>query len=395
MLRVGIVGYGIIGQSHAQHFLKGRIKGAKLSAICNRGIDRREIAATDLGEGVAIFETYQAMIDSGSIDAVIIATPHLNHEEVTLYCFNHNLHVLVEKPLGSYTLQAARMNEAAAQNHHLVYSIMFNQRSIPIFYKMKQLIENGGIGDLKRLTWIATHAYRPDGYFNLNKWRGTWEFDGGGVLLNQAPHQLDMWAWLVGMPKTLRAHCHFGSHRNISVEDDVTAYFEYANGATGTFVTGTHELPGTNRLEISGAQGRLVFEEVLDEKTQKTIKTLFHDAYECNEADFNKNSVDIKASGYNFKYNYKRHVFDADDLAAEYEFTSFQHANIINDFVDSINNGTPLLCPGVEGINSLTLANAMYLSEWTGEAIDLDNFDDEAYYKRYLEQVEHEKMASE
>lgn len=395
MIRVGIIGYGIIGQAHAQHFLAGRIKGAGISAVCNRGDERRAIAKTDLGEDVALFTSYKDMIDSHLIDAVIIATPHLNHEEVTRYALEKGIHVLVEKPLGSYTLQAVRMNKTALENKETVYAIMFNQRSIPVFLKMKSIIDSGGIGDLKRFVWIATNAYRPDGYFKLNEWRGTWEFDGGGILLNQAPHQLDMWAWLAGMPQTIRARCHFGSHRSISVEDDVSAYFEYANGATGIFVTGTHEFPGTNRLEISGSKGRLVMEQHTDTKTQKNYRTLIYDEYECDERDFNNNSVNTAPnSRYNFEYDYKRYEFDDHSLAGEYDVTTHQHANIINDFIDSIINHTPLLSPGTDGINSLRLANAMYLSEWTDAVIDLDNFDDDLYYKKYAEQIEKERAGS-
>lgn len=391
MIRVGIVGYGIIGQSHANHFVAGRIKGAKISAVCNRGSERRYVASADLGNDVVIFDSYKAMLDSGLVDAVIIATPHLNHEEATLYSFEKGIHVLVEKPLGSYTLQAIRMNEAAARNENLVYSVMFNQRSIPVFEKTKELIDNDSIGDLKRFTWIATDAYRPESYFALNEWRGTWEFDGGGILLNQAPHQLDMWTWLIGMPKTIRANCHFGSQRDIAVEDDVSAYFEYENGVTGTFVTGTHEFPGTNRLEISGSKGRLIIEKILNNDTQKSSNQLTYDKYDVDERDFNKSSSDAEQDDrYSFKFGYKRQVFSEAELARDSNYTEFQHANIINDFIDSIANGTQLLCPGEEGLNSLKLANAMYLSEWTDSEIDLQNFDDSLYYEKYLSQIEDE-----
>lgn len=399
MVKVGIVGYGIIGQSHAHHFIEGRIKGACISAVCNRGIERRELAASDLGRSLAlngkkigIFDSYKTMLDSKLVDAIIISTPHLNHEEVALYAFEKGIHVLVEKPLGSYTLQAVRMNKAALQSKS-VYSAMFNQRSIPVFLKMKKVLDNNGIGELKRFSWIATDAYRPESYFALNEWRGTWEFDGGGILLNQAPHQLDMWAWLVGMPKSIRANCHFGSQRDINVEDDVSAYFEYENGATGIFVSSTHECPGTNRLEISGTHGRLVMESVVDNTTLKASKQLTYDKYDVDERVFNKSSGESENEDrYTFKYGYQREVFKGADLANAAGFSKEQHANIINDFIDSINNNTPLLCPGEEGLNSLKLANAMYLSEWTNSEIDLDNFDDELYYEKYLAQVEKEKQ---
>ncbi|MCC2683264.1 MAG: oxidoreductase, partial [Paenibacillaceae bacterium] len=259
-LRIGVVGLGNMGSGHLKYLGKDEVSGAELTAVCDNRPEQLERAKKTLKESVRGFSSTEEMFASGSVDGVIIATPHYYHSPMAIEAFKHGLHVLSEKPAGVYTKQVREMNEAAAKSGK-VFGIMFNQRTNPIYQKLRDLISSGELGEIRRTNWIITNWYRSQSYYDSGGWRATWAGEGGGVLLNQDPHQLDLWQWTVGMmPTRVRAFCQFGKYRNIEVEDDVTAYVEYANGATGVFITTTGEAPGTNRYEISGDRGKIVIE---------------------------------------------------------------------------------------------------------------------------------------
>ncbi|WP_163194628.1 Gfo/Idh/MocA family protein [Clostridium thermarum] len=363
-VRIGIIGIGNMGSKHAEYLIKGEVKGAELTAVCDVSPKRLEWARENLGEGVKLFDNPMDLMDLGEVDAVLIATPHYDHPPLAIEGFNHGLHVLIEKPAGVYTKQVREMNKAALKSDR-VFGIMFNQRTNPLYQKLKDLIDSGELGDIKRTVWIITNWYRSQSYYNSGGWRATWAGEGGGVLLNQDPHQLDLWQWICGMPKRVRAFCSFGKYHDIEVEDDVTAYVEYENGATGLFVTSTGEAPGTNRLEISGNNGKIVLED--DKLTFWRLRE--------SERDFNKRYTGGFGEPECWKIDIPIHG------------KSTWHKGITQNFVDAILKGSKLLAPGIEGIKGLEISNAMHLSAWTDSWADIP-VNEDLFYDLLQERIE-------
>ncbi|MBQ4131766.1 MAG: Gfo/Idh/MocA family oxidoreductase, partial [Clostridia bacterium] len=258
-LKVGIIGIGNMGSTHAKSIYEGNINRLKLVAVCD--IDQNKLKlAKEQFPSVLTYEDFNELLNSKEVDAVIIATPHFLHTEIAIKAFEAGLHVLTEKPAGVRASDVLKMN-VAAEKSNKVFGIMWNQRTNPLFQKAKELVENGTLGTMKRLVWIITNWYRTQNYYDSASWRATWSGEGGGVLLNQAPHNLDLWQWIFGMPDAIYATCDVGKWHNIEVEDDATIIGYYKNGATATFITSTGEYPGTNRLEISGSKGKMVLEK--------------------------------------------------------------------------------------------------------------------------------------
>jgi len=257
VVRIGIIGLGNMGSIHAKYIANGEIPGAKITVVCDIDRKRLEWAVENLGENIQVFDNMDAFFENAKIDGALIENLHYDHPATAIKAFEKGLHVLCEKPTGVYTKQVRLMNEAAAKSGK-VFGMMYNQRMNPVYQKVKELVDSGELGEIKRTNWIITDWYRPQSYYDSGTWRATWKGEGGGVLINQCPHQLDLWQWICGMPKRVRAFCHIGKYHDIEVEDDVTAYVEYENGATGVFVTTTGEDPGTNRFEIAGDMVRIV-----------------------------------------------------------------------------------------------------------------------------------------
>ncbi|TYP68628.1 Gfo/Idh/MocA family protein [Paenibacillus methanolicus] len=350
-VRYGIIGIGNMGAGHARSLIEGKIKGAKLTAVCDGMPAKRDWAREQLA-GVAVYENAEQMLESGLVDAVIVATPHYDHPQEAIRAFAKGVHVLIEKPAGVYAKQVREMNEAAsvAAKEGLKFGIVYNQRTNPLYRKLRDLIAAGELGEIRRTNWIITNWYRSQAYYDSGSWRATWSGEGGGVLINQCPHQLDLWQWTIGMmPTRIRAFCHFGKHRSIEVEDDVTAYAEYENGATGVFITTTGEAPGTNRFEVAGTRGKIVIEN--DEMTFWRLRE--------PEPDFNARNTESFATPECWKVDIPIHG------------TSSGHPGIIQNFADAILHGTPLIAPGEEGIHGLSISNAMHLSTWTDGWVDL------------------------
>jgi predicted dehydrogenase len=363
-VRLGIVGMGNMGQGHASYLMDGKIEGVELTAVCDIVPENRSKVTEKYGEKITVYEHSEALYTSGLIDAVLIATPHYDHPDSAIAAFKQGLHVLIEKPAGISTKQVRLMNQAAAKSGK-VFSIMYNQRTNPMYQKLRDLVAAGELGEIRRTNWIITNWYRSQSYYNSGGWRATWAGEGGGVLINQDPHQLDLWQWTIGMmPNRVRAFCHFGKYRDIEVEDDVTAYVEYPNGATGVFVTTTGEAPGTNRFEVNGDRGKIVIEDgkmtfwrlrVSETEFNKTFTGGFG-APECWEC-----SIPVSGEGP-------------------------QHQGITQNFINAIRLGEPLIAPGEEGIHGLTLSNAMYLSTWTDNWVDLP-IDEELYVEKLQEKM--------
>ena len=299
---------------------------------------------------VPVFEDGHELIDSSLVEAVMIEVPHYFHPEFAIYALRHGLHVLSDKPAGVYTKQVREMNEEAAKHPELVFAIMFNQRTNPLYIKMKDFVSSGELGEIKRVNWIITDWYRTQIYYDSGAWRATWNGEGGGVLLNQCPHQMDLVTWICGMPERVRAFCHVGKWHDIEVEDEVTVFLTYKNGATGTFITTTGEAPGENRFEIIGTGGKLVCES--------GKLTLYRNA--ADTQDFSKKAT----SGFAMPECTVEEV--------ETDGENPQHSGIINNFTNAILGKEKLFVDGKEGIAGVELMNAIEYSGWhDGEKVEL------------------------
>lgn len=354
-VKLGIIGAGNMGSGHIGNILAGKTPEITLAAVADRRADRREWAKNTVPEGTPIFTEGSELIASGLCDAVLIAVPHYQHPVLAKEAFAAGLHVLCEKPAGVYTKAVAEMNKAADECGK-VFGMMFNQRTNCLYRKMHDMVQNGEIGELKRVNWIITDWYRTQIYYDSGDWRATWDGEGGGVLLNQCPHQLDLLQWICGLPKSVQAFCHEGKWHNIEVEDDVTAYLEFENGATGVFVTTTGDAPGTNRFEVTGTLGKLVCEN--DTLTFWRLKQ--------DEREFCKTSSEGFAKP------------ECEVITVETDGENPQHVGVMNAFAGNILHGTPLIADGREGIRGLTLSNAMHLSSWLKHPVEIP-FDEELF----------------
>lgn len=356
-VRIGIIGVGGMGSFHARYLLEGRVARASLTAVSDADPARLEPY-----KDLQTFTDSRDLIRSGAVDAVLIVTPHYFHTTIGIDALEQGLHVLVEKPISVHKADAERLI-AAHKCKDQVFAAMFNQRTDPHYREIKRLVDSGDLGPIQRTCWIITDWFRPEAYFASGTWRATWKGEGGGVLVNQCPHNLDLFQWIVGMPVRVRAFCGLGKYHDIEVEDEVTAYLEYANGATGVFVTSTGEAPGTNRLEIAGDRGKIVLES--------GRVTLFRN--EVPASEFSRTSP---------------MPFSKPDVTCEeipVEGNGGQHVEITQNFVDAILDGVPLIAPAEEGIRSVELANAMLYSHFTGQTVELPL--DGAAYEALLQEL--------
>ncbi|MCM1307989.1 MAG: Gfo/Idh/MocA family oxidoreductase [Butyrivibrio sp.] len=362
-IRLGIIGFGNMGTGHYNNIKDGKCPEIEVSAIADTNPDRTARARANLPSETAVFGSAEELLDSGLVDAALIAVPHYFHPKYAIECFKRHIHVMVEKPAGVYTRQVREMNEAA-EGAGVVFGMMFNQRTDHIYRKMKELVDSGRYGRIRRTNWLITNWYRPQAYYDSGAWRATWSGEGGGVLLNQCPHQLDLWQWICGMPVEVSAKLSYGQWHDIEVEDDVTAYVKYAGGATGVFVTSTGDACGSNRFEIVMDGARLVAEnnrlsvyelEVWEPEFSRTNREPFG----CPKGK----SVDITTDG-----------------------RSGQHPEVLNRFAAAVLRGEPLIADGSEGIKGLTLSNAMHLSDWLGRTVTLP-LDEELFYSELMKRV--------
>lgn len=359
-VRIGIIGMGNIGRFHAAYLLDGKVSRAELSAVCSTSPHKLKEFEE---KGVKVFGDGEELIKSGEIDAVIIATPHYQHTSLGITAFEAGVHVMVEKPISAHKADAEKLIASAKAHPEVKFGAMFQLRSEPRYEKIRNLLENGELGEIVRMNWLVTDWFRSDAYYSSSAWRATWRGEGGGVLINQCLHQLDVLQWLLGMPSKVRGFCALGRHHNIETEDDVTVYLEWANGATGVFISSTGELPGTNRFEVAGTKGKLVLEN--------------------DKLTFYKNEVPAdewnKASKIGFA---KPDVWTIDIPFGNAEAP---HAAFTQNFVDGILDGAELGCPGEDGLGSIELANVMLFSSLTGETIELPM--DSAAYEAKLEEL--------
>ena len=362
-IRLGIIGIGNMGSAHAKNVAEGKCPDFELAAVADINPDRLCWAKENLPENVLLYPTAEEMLSSGKIEACIVAVPHYDHPKYAIMCMEKGIHVMVEKPAGVYTKQVREMNEAAEKSN-VVFGMMFNQRTNCVYRKMREIVQSGKYGQIRRTNWIITNWYRPQAYYDSGAWRATWSGEGGGVLLNQCPHQLDLWQWICGMPKKVEAHLLYGKWHDIEVEDDVTAYVEYENGATGVFITSTGDAKGSNRFEIQMDGAKIVVED--------DVLSVWE--YEMSEPEFSAVNKESFAGPSSKK------------LEIETDGKNEQHTGVLNAWGGAILRGTPLVADGKEGINGLTLSNAMHLSSWLGKTVEIP-FDEELYYNELMKRV--------
>ncbi len=343
-VRIAIIGLGSMGSAHARAFQEGRIPGARLAAVCDA-----DPARSAAFPGIPAFTDHRDLVAARAADAVVIATPHPFHAQIGVDTLDGGIHTLVEKPLAVHVADARRLVEAHERRPDLAFALMVNQRTDPRYRTLKRLLADGELGPVHRISWTITDWFRTDAYYRSGGWRATWAGEGGGVLVNQCPHQLDLWCWLFGRPDRVRAHCALGRWHDIEVEDACTAFLEQPGGATGVFITTTGEAPGTNRLEVATDRGRVVVDDdgIVWHRTERgVIETL------------------RKAPG----------PFDApavEEVRIPVQGWGGQHEEILANFVAAIRRGEPLIGPGEDGLAAVEMGNAMLLSSLWDRTLSL------------------------
>lgn len=361
-VRIGVIGLGGMGSSHASRILAGEIPGLELTAVCDRAPERLEKFPE-----VARFSGSAEMVASGGVEAVLIATPHYSHTTLGIEALEAGLHVLVEKPISVHKADCERLI-AAHRGEGQVFAAMFNQRTDPLYRKVKQLLDSGELGAVQRYQWTVTDWFRSQAYFDSGQWRATWSGEGGGVLLNQSPHNLDLMQWLLGMPESVHAHCAIARYHDIEVEDEVTALLRHADGRCGVFTTSTGEMPGVNRLEIAADRGLLTVEG--------------------GRIHFRRNEQ--PTSEYSRTTPERFAKLPCWEIEVPVSGKAPQHVGIMKNFARAILEGEPLIAPAAEGMHSVELANAMLLSTFENRTVELPI--DGAHYQQLLEQKSRESQ---
>src|SRR5438046_1670802 len=363
-VRLGSIGMGNIGQHHAGYLSAGKVSRAELVAVSDAVPGKLEKY-----KPLKIFSDGEELLRSGLVDAVIIATPHYQHTTLGIAALNQGVHVMVEKPISAHKADAERLIAAHKRNPNVVFAGMFQLRAEPRYLRIRKLIQTGELGEVVRMSWIMTDWFRTEAYYASGGWRATWKGEGGGVLLNQCLHNLDMMQWLLGMPARVRGFCQLGRFHHIEVEDNVSAYSEYPNGGTGIFVSSTGEAPGTNRFEIAGTRGKLVLER--------------------DKLSFTRNEADMIAFSKSSKVGFaKPEVWQVD---IPFENAQNPHAILTQNFVNAILDGEKLVAPGEEGIQSVELANVILYSSVVDETVQLP-LDSAAYEKKLTHLIRQPKL---
>ena len=365
-VRLGIIGIGNQGGNYSRSLTSDPTwcPEIKLTAIADKNPARIEWAKANLGEDVACFDNAIAMLDSGLIDACVVSIPHYDHPKYVIECMKRGIHVMCEKPAGVYTKQVREMNEEAKKHPDVVFGMMFNQRTNCLYRKMRELVQSGKYGRVRRANWLITNWYRSQFYYDSGDWRATWSGEGGGVLLNQCPHQLDLWQWILGMPKKVQAFMRYGQWHDIEVEDDVTALMEYEDGHTGVFITSTGDPHGSNRFEVQMDGAQLIAEN-------EKLTVLEFDQLEQEWTKTNTESFG---------------TVPCHEIEVETDGQNPQHQGVLNAWAAAILRGEPMVAGGEEGINGLTLSNAMHLSAFLGKPVELP-LDENLYYDELMKRV--------
>ena len=379
IVKLGIIGIGAEGGLYAGFLAEGKVNNMVIGAICDIDPDKKAMCAEKYPD-IPFYDNFIDMLDSNDVDAIVTCVPHYLHPEMGINALKRNIHALVEKPAGVYTKQVQELNDFAATKPELTFAIFFNQRTNPLYQKLKDLIDSGEIGEIRRTNWLITTWWRPQGYYDQSEWRATWGGEGGGVLVNQAPHQLDLLQWICGMPKKVYSNVKYGYQRKIAVEDEVTAMLDYENGATGVFITCTHDILGTDRFEILGDKGKIV----VDDSKKITIKRLIKPEAEMSSSMSMQDVMKI-FMGQGASEIYSEEVLEFESVWGA------QHIAVLENFAANIVDGTPLIAPGSDGIHGVRLANAIHLSSFLGKQVEIP-FDEDLYLAELNKKIEDEKV---
>ncbi len=380
-VKLGIIGMGNMGYQHFRELIRQEDCEIEITAIADRKPTRLDACKNYIIEYneknpdktpysfPKAFAEGSDLIKSGECEAILIAVPHYDHPTLAIEGFKAGLHVMCEKPAGVYTLQVREMMAEADKHPELKFGMMFNQRTNCLFKKMKEIIDSGELGEIRRTNWIITDWYRSQAYYDSGDWRATWAGEGGGVLLNQCPHNLDLWQWICGMPVYVDAKMSFGRLHDVEIEDEVTAFVRYANGATGTFITTTGEAPGANRFEIVCDGGTIV----------------------CDDGKLILKKLDVPESEFTKTNTVAFGVPKCTRSVVETDGSNPQHKAVRNAFAAAILRDEPLIADGREGINGLMISNAMHLSAWTGKGVELP-FDEQLFKDLLMEKVKTSRL---
>ena len=364
-IKLGIIGFGNMGTGHTSNIMGGNCPEVELVAICDKNPERCEFGKNKYPDAnITYFTDAIEMLDSGLINACLVAIPHYDHAKYSMECMKRGIHVMCEKPAGVYTRQVREMIAESEKHPEVVFGMMFNQRTNPVYRKMYELVHSGKYGEIRRTNWLITNWYRSQAYYNSSDWRATWAGEGGGVLLNQCPHQLDLWQWICGMPVKVQSKIKYGAWHDIEVDDDVTTFVEYENGATGVFITTTGDGKGSNRFEVQMDGAKLVVE---DDKLTVT-------EFEMKESEFTKTNTEVFG------------MVKTHNLEVEIEEKNPQHIGVVNAWAGKILHGTPLIAEGAEGLKGVILSNAMHLSDFLGREVEIP-FDEDLYYEELMKRV--------
>ena len=378
-IRFGIVGMGVQGSLYANILTGASIPympplkkpaNCKLTAVSSRSEQAKDFASHL--DGVTYFDDWKAMIDSDLCDAIIITVPHYLHHDVAIYALNAGKHVLCEKPADVRATDVEKMIEARDSANNLTLATLFNQRTNPLFRRLKEIIHSDELGELRRLNWICNNWWRPDSYYKSNPWRGTWSGEGGGITVNQIPHQLDLILMLCGVPSRVYSVNRYGCHRDISVENDVTITLEYSNGATGVFIACTHDPLGTDRLELDFEKGKIVVEN----STQATIYRFNQFESEWNETLSMRDLMMMRQNPEN--------LYQTEEIKIQPTYGT-EYVDIFENFAEHILLGQPLYATMEDGLNEVQLANSIQLSGWKETPVNHPSSADE--YNEYLEKM--------
>lgn len=363
-IRIGLVGCGGMGRAHLNAIKE--IEDATLVGVCDINKEQAERTAKDFG--CQAFTDYKTFVTKDNLDAVLIATPHYYHPPIAIWAFEHDIHVLCEKPIAVHINDALSMIDAHKKHSALKFGIVFQRRLAPIWKQIKKMIDTGQTGRIMRISWIVTSWYRTQSYYNQGGWRGTWKGEGGGVLMNQCPHQLDVFQWLFGMPEQVSAICEFGKYHEVEIEDDITAIMKYSDGTTATFIATTGEFPGTNRLEIACDKGRIVVEDertITFDRTVESISEFTKTAQSWQLPEVWNATVPVRGEDPGYK-------------------------GMSKNFIKAIKGEEPIAAPGEEGINSLMLANAIVYAGYKNVPVNLplDGNEYESFLKQMIKENE-------
>ncbi len=377
MLKIGIIGFGALGSFYARMISKEhRVEGLALGAICDIDPAKRE-QARQLYPDACVYESIDQVLLDKKCDFISIAVPHYLHPALTIQALEAGMPVVVEKPAGIVPKYVKEMNAVADKHPQVPFGIMLNQRTNPIFKRVHEITSSGELGRLRQFVWVS-RQFRTQKYYDSGSWRATWGGEGGGVLVNQAPHQIDLMQWMFGMPERVFATTNMGFRRNIAVENDVCAQFVYSNQATGVFITCTHDIMGEDRLTAVYDRGRI---RVLDSRRLE-IERLVDDEEKLGTEYSDEALNDLR------KMN---KLYTTEIIEKENDpFANSEHAKLFKAFVDHLNNPEkPMVAKGVDGINGVLLASAIQLSGWLKEPVNVP-VDDEVYLKELNKRISEE-----